>query len=162
MTPHATPRPAEILLVEDNPGDARFTREILHEAGLWHRLSLVTNGEEALTYLRRERHHADATPPDLLLLDLHLPRKDGWEVMAAMRQDERLRRIPVAVLTGLPEECEQYGGSAEVACALLKPLDTDQVRALTSAVAPLGLNLSPAPDQPAGAAPARCYPHSDA
>jgi chemotaxis family two-component system response regulator Rcp1 len=146
MTPHATPRPAEILLVEDNPGDARFTQEILREARLWHRLSLVTNGEEALTYLRRERHYTGATPPDLLLLDLHLPRKDGWEVHAEMRLDERLRRIPVAILAGLPEEWEQNGGSAEIACALLKPLDTDQISALVSAVASLGLLLSAPPD----------------
>jgi CheY-like chemotaxis protein len=146
MTPQATPRPVEILLVEDNPGDARLTREILSEARLWHRLSLVTNGEDALTYLRRERHHADATPPDLLLLDLHLPRKDGWEVLAEMRRDERLRRIPVAILAGLPEEWEQNGGAPDVACALLKPLDEDQIRALASAVAPLGLILGATPD----------------
>jgi CheY-like chemotaxis protein len=146
MTPHATPRPAEILLVEDNPGDVRLTQEALREARLWHRLNLVTNGEEALFYLRRERHHAEATPPDLLLLDLHLPRKDAWEVVTEMARDERLRHIPVAILAGLPDEWEGNGGSSTVVCTLLKPMDADQIRVLTGAVARFGLNLGISPD----------------
>ena len=138
MMPHVPLRPVEILLVEDNPGDVRLTQEALHEAGLWHRLNLVTNGEEALAYLRREQHHAGATRPDLLLLDLHLPRKDGWDVIAEMAQDEHLRRIPVAILAGMPQEWPQHGGASAVICTLEKPLDADQVRALTVAVARIG------------------------
>ena len=141
MTPNATPRPVEILLVEDNPGDARLTQEALRDAKLCHRLSFVTNGEEALSYLRGEQHHADATRPDLLLLDLHLPRKDGWEVVAEMTRDERLCRIPVAILAGVPEEWGEQSGPATIACTLVKPLDADQIQTLTTAAARLGLQI---------------------
>ncbi len=86
MMLHSTLRPLiDILLAEDNPGDARLTYEALREAQLSHRLQLVTDGETALAYLRREGRYAQAVRPDLVLLDLHLPRKNGWEVVAEMR-----------------------------------------------------------------------------
>ena len=92
-------RAIEIFLIEDNPGDARLTVEALREAKVHNRLSWVTDGAEAIAFLRREGRHADAPRPDLILLDLNLPRKDGREVLAEIKRDDKLRRIPVVVLT---------------------------------------------------------------
>lgn len=89
----------EILLVEDNEGDVRLTREALNEGRIRNRLSVVNDGEQALAFLRREGSHADAPRPDLILLDLNLPRLDGREVLAAIKQDPELKQIPVVVLT---------------------------------------------------------------
>jgi CheY-like chemotaxis protein len=97
MTPH--PEPVEILLVEDDPGDVLMTREALAESKVLNNLTVVSNGEEALRYLLREGEYADAVRPDLVLLDLNLPRVDGREVLARVKADERLRTIPVVVLT---------------------------------------------------------------
>jgi CheY-like chemotaxis protein len=92
-------RPAEILLVEDNVGDAELTREALADAKINNNLHVVQDGIEALEYLRRQGRHADAPRPDLILLDLNLPKKDGREVLAEIKADESLRVIPVVVLT---------------------------------------------------------------
>lgn len=89
----------EILLVEDSPADVRFFREALHLAGIRHQLSIVTNGEEALTYLRRKAPHAAAARPDVIVLDLKLPRVSGHAVLGALKLDPDLRSIPVVVLT---------------------------------------------------------------
>jgi len=91
--------PIEVLLVEDDPGDVLMTQEAFEEHKVRNKLTVVTDGEEALAYLRREGVHADATRPDLILLDLNLPRIDGREVLATVKDDEELRRIPVVVLT---------------------------------------------------------------
>ncbi len=92
-------RAAEILLVEDNPGDARLTVEALRDAKVLNRLTVVRDGEEAMAYLHRQGRHSNAVRPDLVLLDLNLPKKDGREVLAEMKADEGLRRIPVVILT---------------------------------------------------------------
>ena len=92
-------RPVEILLVEDNPGDARLTAEALREGKLAVHLSVTPNGVDALAFLRREGAYAAAPRPDLVLLDLNLPRKDGREVLAEIKSDPALRSIPVVVLT---------------------------------------------------------------
>ena len=92
-------RSIEILLVEDNPGDARLAQEAIREAQMRNNLSWVIDGVEALTFLRKEGKHREAPRPDLILLDLNLPRKDGREFLAEMKKDERLKRIPVVVLT---------------------------------------------------------------
>ena len=89
----------EILLVEDNPGDARLTQEAIREARMRNRLNWVLDGVEALTFLRKEGKHKQAPRPDLILLDLNLPRKDGRELLAEIKRDEQLKRIPVVVLT---------------------------------------------------------------
>jgi two-component system, chemotaxis family, response regulator Rcp1 len=89
----------DILLVEDNPGDVRLTREALREAGLACKLHVVHDGVEALAYLRCEPPFASASRPDLMLLDLNLPRKDGREVLAELKLDRRISSIPVVVLT---------------------------------------------------------------
>ena len=91
--------PIEVLLVEDDPGDVLMTQEAFEEHKVRNRLTVVSDGAEALAYLRREGPHADAPRPDLILLDLNLPRRDGREVLREVKNDERLRRIPVVVLT---------------------------------------------------------------
>ena len=91
--------PIEVLLVEDDPGDVLMTQEAFEEHKLRNRLTVVSDGAEALAYLRREGQYADAVAPDLILLDLNLPRRDGREVLEEIKKDEQLRRIPVVVLT---------------------------------------------------------------
>jgi CheY-like chemotaxis protein len=88
-----------LLLVEDDPGDVTMTREALSEARVLHDLHVVDNGEAAIAFLRREAPYTDAPRPDLLFLDLNLPRMDGREVLALVKSDESLRRIPLVVLT---------------------------------------------------------------
>ena len=119
--------PIEILLVEDNPGDVRLTRESLKDGKIHTRLSVVSDGEEALEFLYRRGRHAGAPRPDLVLLDLNLPRKSGREVLAEIKVDEHLRRIPVVVLTS--SEAEQdilasYNLNAN--CYITKPVDLEQ------------------------------------
>jgi CheY-like chemotaxis protein len=91
--------PVEILLVEDDPGDVLMTKEALQESKLLHRLTVLDNGEEAVRYLRREEPYQDAARPDLVLLDLNLPRLDGREVLSILKADANLRQIPCVVLT---------------------------------------------------------------
>lgn len=91
--------PIEVLLVEDDPGDVLVTQEAFEEHKLRNRLTVVSDGAAALAYLRRESEYADATIPDLILLDLNLPRRDGREVLAEVKKDDELCRIPVVVLT---------------------------------------------------------------
>jgi two-component system, chemotaxis family, response regulator Rcp1 len=99
MNVPATQELIPILLVEDNVGDIRLTREILSESGLPVQLCVVQNGEEAIAYLRRTGNHSNALPPTLILLDLNLPKKSGLEVLAEIKADPILRRIPVIILT---------------------------------------------------------------
>ena len=91
--------PVEILLVEDNPGDERLTREALREGKVYHNLHWVMDGVEAMAFLRRQGKYANVPRPDIVLLDLNLPRKDGREVLAEIKSDPLLRSIPVVVLT---------------------------------------------------------------
>ncbi|KJE21932.1 Response regulator receiver domain protein [Frankia torreyi] len=91
--------PVEVLLVEDDPGDVLMTREAFEDHKLRNHLNVVSDGVEALAYLRGEGEYAGAPRPDLILLDLNLPRRDGREVLREVKADERLRRIPVVVLT---------------------------------------------------------------
>jgi two-component system, chemotaxis family, response regulator Rcp1 len=99
MTGRATEKSIEILLVEDNPGDVRLTLEALKEGKVKNHLSVVGDGVEALAFLRREGPYAEAPHPDLIFLDLNLPKKDGREVLAEIKADETLKHIPVVVLT---------------------------------------------------------------
>jgi CheY-like chemotaxis protein len=89
----------EVLLVEDDPGDVLMTQEAFEEHKVHNRLTVVSDGAEALAYLRREGVYADAVRPDLILLDLNLPRRDGREVLAEVKKDDELCQIPVVVLT---------------------------------------------------------------
>ena len=127
MTTNVTGKPIEILLVEDSPGDVRLTRETLKDAKVLNHLNVVGDGEEAMAFLRRDAPHADAPRPDLILLDLNLPKKDGREVLAEIKSDSQLRRIPVVVLTTSAAEqdiLESYDLHAN--CYITKPVDLDQ------------------------------------
>lgn len=120
-------RPAEVLLVEDNPGDVRLTQEVLRDGKISNRLSVATDGVEALAFLRREAAYANAPRPDLILLDLNLPKKDGREVLAEIKEDETLRQIPVVILTTSKAE-EDIIKSYELYanCYITKPVDFEQ------------------------------------
>ncbi len=119
--------PVDILLVEDNPGDARLMKEALTEAKIGNRLHLVANGVEALAYLRRQDPFADAGRPDLILLDLNLPGKDGREVLAEIKGDQDLRRIPVVILSTSRAEADiARAYDLQANAYVTKPLDIEQ------------------------------------
>lgn len=99
MTPKPAGQPIEVLLVEDDPGDVLLIKEAFEFNKVHNNLNVVSDGEQALAYLRREGEHSAALRPDLVLLDLNLPRKDGREVLAEVKQDPDLRTIPIVVLT---------------------------------------------------------------
>jgi two-component system, chemotaxis family, response regulator Rcp1 len=135
MSIDALTRPIDILLVEDNPGDVRLTRELLGESKVRNRLASVSNGVEALAYLRREGKYHDATRPDLILLDLNLPRKDGREVLAEVKQDAELKRIPVVVLTSSKADDDvlrTYDLHAN--CYVTKPVGLEQFATVVQAI----------------------------
>jgi CheY-like chemotaxis protein len=116
-----------ILLVEDNPGDIRLTKEVLKEGKIRNSLSVITDGEEALLFLKRQEKYKDIQLPDIILLDLNLPKKDGREVLAEIKDDPELLRIPVIVLTTSSAEKDilsMYGHHAN--CYITKPVDFDQ------------------------------------
>ncbi|MEO0073914.1 MAG: response regulator [candidate division WOR-3 bacterium] len=120
-------RPVEILLVEDNPGDVRLTQEALREAKVRNNLNVVGDGEEAIEFLRRRNRWADAARPDIILLDLNLPKKDGRAVLAEIKADAELRRIPVVVLTtSKAEEDVLRSYDLHANCYVTKPLDFEQ------------------------------------
>jgi len=120
-------RPIEILLVEDNPGDVRLTREIFKAARIRNLIHTVEDGVEAMEYLRNQGKYADAAKPDLILLDLNLPRKDGREVLAEIKTDDKLKRIPVVVLTiSKAEEDILKTYRLHANCYITKPVDLDQ------------------------------------
>src|SRR5688500_14665552 len=116
----------QVLLVEDNPGDVRLTKEALKEGKLLNQLTVVGDGVEALSFLRKEGKYADAIQPELILLDLNLPKKDGREVLAEIKADPKLRRIPVVVLT--TSEADQdilRSYDLHANCYVTKPVDLD-------------------------------------
>lgn len=120
-------RPADFLLVEDNPGDVRLTQEALKSHKVQNNLHVVNDGEEAMSFLRKEGKHANAPRPDIILLDLNLPRKDEREVLADIKSDPSLKTIPVVVITS--SEAEQdvirsYNLNAN--CYVTKPVNLDQ------------------------------------
>lgn len=120
-------RAVEILLVEDNPADVRLTIEALREGKVRNNLSVARDGVEALQYLRREGKFAGAARPDLVLLDLNLPRRDGREVLADIKADDDLKHIPVVVLTTSSAEVDIVKSySLHANCYITKPVDLDQ------------------------------------
>jgi two-component system, chemotaxis family, response regulator Rcp1 len=119
--------PIQILLIEDNPGDIRLTQEILKDSKFHNELMVARNGEEALDYLYRRGGHRDAAHPDLILLDLNLPKKGGHEVLAQVKADPELKRIPVVVLTSsAAEEDILKTYNLHVNCYISKPVNLEQ------------------------------------
>ena len=119
--------PIQILLVEDNPGDSRLIQEMLKDSKVLNDLHVVCDGAEAMAFLRRGGDYAGAARPDLILLDLNLPRKDGREVLAELKADEDLKRIPVVILTVSSDEADilkTYNMHAN--CYITKPMDLNQ------------------------------------
>jgi CheY-like chemotaxis protein len=128
-------RPIEILLVEDSEADALLTQEALAEAKVANRLSLVRDGEAALAFLRREGCYAHAARPDLILLDLNLPRKDGREVLGEVKADEELKRIPVVVLTTSEARADILGAyDLHANCYISKPVDFERFLAVVESI----------------------------
>ncbi len=120
-------KPIEILLVEDNPGDVRLTREALRDGKMKNNLHVAMDGVEALAFLRREGRHTAAPRPDVILLDLNLPKKNGREVLAEVKSDPELMRIPVVVLTTSADEhdvLKAYEYHAN--CYITKPVDLEK------------------------------------
>lgn len=135
MRSRAAGRPLEILLVEDNPADVRLTVEALKEDKVCNHLSVVRDGLEALAFLRRERKYTDSPRPDLILLDLNVPKKNGHEVLAEIKGDPDLRRIPVVVLTHSDTEqdvAKSYNLHAN--CHIKKPVDLEEFVTVVRAI----------------------------
>ncbi|HET9885859.1 MAG TPA: response regulator [Candidatus Binatia bacterium] len=125
----------QVLLVEDNPGDVRLTKEALKEGKLLNQLTVVGDGVEALSFLRKQGIYADAPQPELILLDLNLPKKDGREVLAEIKADPNLRRIPVVVLTTSSSEediLKIYDLHAN--CYITKPVDLEQFMGVVKSI----------------------------
>ncbi|MFC1584613.1 response regulator [Fibrobacterota bacterium] len=117
----------KILLIEDNPGDIRLTREALTEAEFPNSLMVLDDGEKALDYLNKTGEYASMDTPDLILLDLNLPKKSGHEILSAVKADSELKKIPVVILTGSSREkdiLESYNSYAN--CYIVKPTNIEQ------------------------------------
>ena len=128
-------RPIEILLVEDNPGDVRLTVEAFKEGKVRNNLHIAEDGVEALSFLRLEDKYSDVPHPDIILLDLNLPKKDGREVLAEIKEDPLLKRIPVVILTTSKAEediIKTYDLHAN--CYVTKPVDLDQFLHLVKSI----------------------------
>ena len=120
-------RPIEVLLVEDDEGDVLMTREALDEGKVFNRLNVVGDGVEAIAYLRREKPYAEVTRPDLVLLDLNLPKRDGLQVLEEVKADPELRRIPIVVLTtSEAEEDVLRSYDLHANAYVTKPVDFDR------------------------------------
>jgi CheY-like chemotaxis protein len=128
-------RPIEILLVEDNPGDVRLTIEALREGKVLNRLTVARDGEEAMAALRRQGRFANARRPDIILLDLNLPKKDGREVLEEIKEDPNLMVIPVVILTTSQDEQDVLKSyKLHANCYITKPVDLPQFLAVVKAI----------------------------
>ena len=135
-------RRIQILLAEDNPGDVRLTKEALKDGSVLNHLHVVQDGEKALAFLRGDGQYVDAPRPHLILLDLNMPRRDGREVLAEIKQDSELRRIPVVVLTTSKAEediLKSYDLNAN--CYITKPVDLDQFFGVVRAIEEFWLTI---------------------
>jgi CheY-like chemotaxis protein len=120
-------RPFEILLAEDNPGDVRLAREAFREANISHNLHVVADGVEAMAFLHHEGRYASAPTPDIILLDLNMPRMDGRRVLALVKGDPTLRRTPIVVLSSSENGTDiQTSYELQANCYITKPTDFDQ------------------------------------
>jgi CheY-like chemotaxis protein len=127
--------PIDILLIEDNPGDVRLTQEALRDGKVINKLTVVSDGVQALDFLRQKGRYAGATRPDVIFLDLNLPRKDGREVLAEIKDDPDLKRIPVVVITSSKSEedvLRSYNLHAN--CYVTKPMDFEKFVSVVKSV----------------------------
>jgi chemotaxis family two-component system response regulator Rcp1 len=141
-------RAIEILLVEDNPGDVRLIKEALRDGKVWNNPHVVTDGEAALDFVYRRGQFADAPRPDMVLLDLNLPKKDGREVLAVIKSDPDLKRIPVVVLTTSKEEedvLRAYNLAAN--CYVTKPVEFDEFMKVIQAIEDFWLTIVALPQE---------------
>ena len=146
-------KPKEILLVEDNAADVRLTREAFKEGNVTHHLNVASDGEAAMAFLHRRGQYAAAPRPDLVLLDLNLPKKDGREVLAEIKGDPSLRKIPVVVLTtSKAEEDVARAYDLNCNCYITKPVDLDQFIKVVQSIDDFWLHVAvlppPQPDDP--------------
>lgn len=143
-------RALDILMVDDNPGDARLAIEALKEIQMAHQFHWVPDGEEALTYLRRGADYARATRPDLILLDLNLPRADGREVLAELKADPDLKEIPVIILTtSLAEDDINRAYHLSANCYIKKPVTLDQFVRVIGSIWHFWCEIATLPSSPA-------------
>ena len=141
-------RPVEILLVEDNPGDVRLTQEALKDGQIPHHLSVTHDGEQAMAYLRHEPPYEEASRPDLILLDLNLPRKDGRQVLEDVKSDPQLREIPIVVLTTSRADYDIASAyDLQANCYIQKPVDLNQFWAIVRWIEKFWLATAALPSQ---------------
>jgi CheY-like chemotaxis protein len=138
--------PIHVLLVEDSPGDVRLTQEAFREANVTIKLHVALDGVEAMAFLRREGDHADAPRPDLILLDLNLPRMDGREVLALIKGDDNLRSIPTVILTTSEAEADIVKSyDLQANCYLSKPVQLDSFVGLVKSISDFWLTTAKLP-----------------
>jgi CheY-like chemotaxis protein len=143
--------PIEVLLVEDSPGDVRLTQEAFHEANRTIRLHVAVDGVEAMCFLRREGHNSDAPRPDLILLDLNLPKMDGREVLALIKEDPSLKLIPTVILTTSDSEADIVKSyELQANCYLSKPVQLEEFEALVKSINDFWLTKVKLPAQMTG------------
>ena len=148
MNSQTAGRPIEILLVEDNPGDVRLIVEALRDGKVQNKLHIAKDGMEATAFLHREGEYADALYPDLILLDLNLPKKSGPEVLAEIKEDPALKHIPVVILTSSQEEediVKTYNLHAN--CYVTKPIDLEQFIMVVKSISDFWLTIVKLPTE---------------
>ncbi|MFO7894965.1 MAG: response regulator [Longimicrobiales bacterium] len=146
--PAAVPELVDILLVEDNPGDVELTLEALEQAKVKNSVSVVSDGVEAMAFLRQEGDYADVPRPDLVLLDLNLPKKGGQEVLEEVKADPELRRIPIVVLTTSDSEVDVLESYDKHAAAyLVKPVNFTQFAELVRSIEGFWLSVVKYPER---------------
>jgi len=135
-------RPIEILLVEDNPGDVRLTMEALREAKVSNRIHTVFDGMQALDFLNQDGSYGNVPTPDLILLDLNLPKKDGREVLTSIKANKRIKHIPVVILTtSKSEEDIVKSYELQASCYVTKPVDLDQFLEVVKSIGDFWLTI---------------------
>ena len=140
--------PIRVLLVEDSPGDVRLTREAFRDANGFIEMNVASDGVEAMAFLRREGTYADAPRPDLILLDLNLPKMDGREVLALIKVDESLKKIPTVILTTSDSEADIVKSyQLQANCYLSKPVQLDEFNLLVKSINDFWLTRVKLPQQ---------------
>jgi two-component system, chemotaxis family, response regulator Rcp1 len=142
MTASPTGEAIHILLVEDNEGDARLAKEAMRDSKIRNDMHHVVDGEEAMAFLRKEGKYTDAPRPDLILLDLNLPKKDGRQVLLEIKSDENLKRIPVVILTvSSAEEDILKTYNLHANCYITKPIDLEQFMKIVRSIEDFWLTI---------------------